>query len=105
MRIDVGLGSRHGLGSSNMATTAKLTVAAGPLYGREVACLRVTFLQMNFRLTPNSILNLTISYESHACIEFHAAFCVGKYCQLFTHKSIVDQYLSLIHISEPTRPY
>jgi len=103
VRVDVGLGSRHGLGSSNMVTTAK--PAAGPLYGREVPCLRVTFLQTNFCLTPNSILNLTISYESHAFIEFHAAFCVGKYCQLFTHESIIDQYAIFAFYSPPNCPF
>jgi len=24
--------------------------------------------------------------------EFNYAICVGKYCQLFTHESIIDQY-------------
>jgi len=47
-----------------------------------------------FLLNPNSILNLTMSYESHAFIEFHATFCVGKYCQFFTHES--NAFLSVI---------
>jgi len=86
VRVDVGLGL--GLGQSNMATAKP---APGPLYGRDVACLRITSLHMDFSATPTLILNLSISYESHAFVEFHATFCVGKYCQLFTHESIIDQ--------------
>jgi len=45
-----------------------------------------------FASTPISILNLTISQESQSFKEFNDTFCVWKYCQLFTHESINDQY-------------
>jgi len=59
-----------------------------------VAMLRLFcyVLHMNFSSTPTSILNLTISQESHSYAEFFDIFRVGKYCQLFTHESKIDQY-------------
>jgi len=55
----------------------------------------VTFLHIHFSSTPTLILNLTISSESQSATEFYDIFCVGKYCQLFTHESIIDQYVSV----------
>ena len=71
--------------------------AAGRLYVRKVVYLRVTFLQMNFASTPTSILNLTIS--------FNGIPCVRKYCQLFTQKSIIDQYAIFALYSPPNCPF
>jgi len=58
-----------------------------------------------FFFNPNSILNLTISYESQSFTEFNDTFCVGKCCQLFTHKSIVDQYAISALYSPPNCPF
>ena len=65
----------------------------------------VAFLHLNFASTPNSILNLTISQESHDFAEFNDTFCVGKYCQLFTHESIIDQYAIFALYSPPNCPF
>jgi len=65
----------------------------------------VAFLHMNFSSTPNSILNLTISQESQSFTEFNDTFCVGKYCQLFTHESIIDQYAISALYSPPNCPF
>jgi len=54
----------------------------------------VTFLRINFSSTPTSILNLTISSERELDTEFNYIFCIGKYCQFFTHKS--NAFLSVM---------
>jgi len=65
----------------------------------------VTFLHMNFSSTPTSILNLTVSQESQLITEFYNSFGVGKYCQLFTHESIIEQHaISALH-SPPNCPF
>jgi len=58
----------------------------------EVLRLFCHILHMNFSSSPTSILNLTVSQESQSITEFYDTFGVGKYCQLFTHESIIDQY-------------
>jgi len=47
-----------------------------------------------FLLNLTSILNLTISSQSQSYTEFNDIFCVGKYCQLFTHES--NAFLSVM---------
>jgi len=49
-----------------------------------------------FDLEPDYIIRKPIV---HSLTEFNHTFCVGKYCQLFTHKSIVDQYYEQYAIS------
>ena len=51
-------------------------------------------IRVHFASTPTWILNLTIPYESQPNTEFNDTFCVGKYCQLFTHESIINQYVT-----------
>jgi len=78
----------------NMLCRCKMTPAiAICCTGLSPCCVCfVTFLHMNFSSTPNSILNLTISQEREFDTEFNDVICVGKYCQLVTHESIIDQY-------------
>jgi len=64
----------------------------------------VAFLHLNFSSTPNSILNMTILQEGHSFAKFNDTFCVGKYCQLFTHESIIDQYAISALYSPQTAP-
>jgi len=54
----------------------------------------VTYLYVNFSSTPTSILNRIISSERELDTEFNDIFCVGKYCQLFTHDS--NAFLSVM---------
>ena len=42
----------------------------------------------HFDLEPDYIIRKPIVYT-----EFNDIFYIGKYCQLFTHKSIIDQYV------------
>jgi len=60
-----------------------------------VACVVLHFLYINFSSTPISILNLTISFDREFDTEVNGIPCVRKYCQFFTHESIIDQCVSV----------
>ena len=83
-----------------LSTVHPLLNGRQPQVWQSQCCVRcVTFLYINFSSTPTSILSLTTSYT-----EFNDIFRVGKYCQLFTHKSIIDQYAISALYSPQTAP-
>ena len=65
------------------------------LYRKRLSMFSVTCLYIHFASTPTSILNLTIAKEREFDTEFSGIPCVRKYCQFFTHESIIDQHVSV----------
>ena len=59
-----------------------------------VAMFLNCYIRVHFASTPTSILNLTISQESKSFTEFNDVICVGKYCQLFTHRDEPGQAMA-----------
>ena len=78
----------------NMAAEQRRVVIDVAMDVLRVLCYRYV-LYKNFSSTPIWILNLTISWEREFDTEFNGIPCIRKYCQFFTHESIIDHYVSV----------